>query len=134
MIAADKALRAKLEAVVAERLTVNEPDVRERVMRALVPSVLTGKTSIGQISARLGMTSAALDRELRRHGSSFRVMLNRARFDMAAQFLLDARMSIADIAETLGYSEVSAFTRFFVSHGGAPPGEWRARSLAGAVA
>jgi AraC-like DNA-binding protein len=48
-----------------------------------------------------------------------------ARLEMASQFLTDARMSIAHIAQVLGYSEISAFTRFFTTARGMSPAEYR---------
>lgn len=130
MIAANPALRRDLLSALAAHLTRVEPSLEERLMRALVPSVLAGGISIAEASARLGMTPATLNRELRRQGTSYRSLLNAARYEMAEQLLLDARMSIAEIAQTLGYSEVSAFTRFFAARAGTPPAEWRAAALA----
>lgn len=130
MIAADAAVRRDLLSALAAHLTRVEPSLAERLMRALVPSVLAGGISIAEASTRVGMTPATLNRELRRQGTSYRSLLNAARYEMAEQLLLDARMSIAEIAQTLGYSEVSAFTRFFAAKTGTPPAEWRAAALA----
>jgi AraC-like DNA-binding protein len=48
---------------------------------------------------------------------------------MARQLLRDTRLSVGGLAQILGYSEVSAFTRFFTSMAGLPPSEWKEREL-----
>ncbi|PZF76235.1 hypothetical protein DK847_13615 [Aestuariivirga litoralis] len=133
MQAADPAVRQGRLAAAAQWLQSQQPDLGERVMRVLVPSVLAGGISLAEASERLGTTPATLVRDLRRQGTSFRKLLNRTRFEMAGQFLLDTRMSIAEVAATLGYSEISAFNRFFAGIGGAPPAEWRAMAMQAAA-
>jgi AraC-like DNA-binding protein len=102
--------------------------VRERVMRALVPSVFSGTHSLESTAKRINMTPEGLSRELKELGCSFRELLVEARLEMASQFLTDAKMSIAHIARILGYSEISAFTRFFTTARGVAPAEYRRRS------
>jgi AraC-like DNA-binding protein len=104
---------------------MRQPDLRERVMRTLIPSIFSGTHLLEFTAHQFGMTPSAFHRALKRHGCSFRDLLKEARFEMASQFLFDARMSIAQIAEVLGYSEVSAFNRFFTAMSGVPPARWR---------
>ena len=40
-------------------------------------------------------------------------------------------MSVDGLAQILGYSEVSAFTRFSTSMAGLSPSEWKSRELTG---
>jgi AraC-like DNA-binding protein len=124
-VKADPELRRQLAETIAARWAVHQPDVRERVMRALVPSVFSGTHSLESTAKRINMTADALTRDLKEQGCSFRELLVEARLEMASQFLTDARMSIAQIATILGYSEISAFTRFFTSARGMAPAEFR---------
>jgi len=57
--------------------------------------------------------------------------VNEARFEMATQLLRDTRLSVGGLAQILGYSEVSAFTRFFTGMAGLTPTEWKQRELSG---
>jgi hypothetical protein len=63
-------------------------------------------------------------------GLSFREAVNEARFEMANQLLRDTRLSVGSLPQMLGYSEVSAFTRFFASMAGLSPSEWKQQELA----
>lgn len=126
LLGADPALRTVLGNSIAARWAIHQPDIRERVLRALVPLTLSGAHSLESTAARLNLTPADLNRELRKQVCSFRDLLNEARFEMACQLIVDARLSIVDITTVLGYSEISAFSRFFASmSGGLPPAEWR---------
>lgn len=122
---ADPELRRMLGDAIAARWAAHQPDVRERVMRALVPSVFSGTHSLESTARRIAMTPEALSRELKELGCSFRDLYAEAKLEMAGQFLTDARMSIAQVAHILGYSEISAFTRFFTAGRGVAPAQWR---------
>lgn len=124
----DAELREQLAQTIAARWAVHQPDVRERVLRALVPSVFSGTHSLESTARRIGVSPDALTRDLKDKGTSFRDLLGEARLEMASQFLTDARMSVSDIAQALGYSEMSAFTRFFTMARGMSPTEYRRRT------
>jgi len=100
------------------------------VMRVLVPSVLAGAPSLKATADLLVMHPRTLNRALEKRGLSFRDAVNEARFEMASQLLRDTRVNIGSLAQILGYSEVSAFTRFFTGMAGQSPSEWKQRQLA----
>jgi AraC-like DNA-binding protein len=127
---ADPALHAEIRKLVAERWNFLEPDILDRVMRVLVPSVLAGAPSLKGTADLLVMHPRTLNRALEKHGLSFRDAVNEARFEMASQLLRDTRVSVGSLAQILGYSEVSAFTRFFTGMAGLSPSEWKQRKLA----
>ena len=54
------------------------------------------------------------------------------RRQLAETYLRDVRLSIADVAQLLGYSEHSAFTRGFRQWTGASPQSWRETHSCGA--
>ena len=98
-------------------------------MRVLVPSVLAGSPSLKATAEMLVMHPRTLHRALQTRGLSFRDAVNEARFEMASQLLRDTRVGIGSLAQILGYSEVSAFTRFFKSMSGQSPSDWKQREL-----
>jgi AraC-like DNA-binding protein len=122
---------AEIRKFVAERWNFLQPDIQDRVMRVLVPSVLAGAPSLKATANLLVMHPRTLNRALEKHGLSFRDAVNEARFEMASQLLRDTRVSVGSLAQILGYSEVSAFTRFFTSMAGQSPSEWKQGELAG---
>ncbi len=49
----------------------------------------------------------------------------RARGAMAETLLADARLSLAEVAERLGFSDLSSFSQAFKRWYGVPPGAYR---------
>ena len=127
---ADPVSHAEIRKFVAERWHFLQPDILDRVMRVLVPSVLAGAPSLKGTADLLVMHPRTLNRALEKLGFSFRDAVNEARFEMASQLLRDTRVSVGSLAQILGYSEVSAFTRFFTGMAGRSPSEWKQAELA----
>jgi AraC-like DNA-binding protein len=127
---ADSAMHAEIRRFITERWNSLQPDILDRVMRVLVPSVLAGSPSQKAIADLLVMHPRTLSRALQIRGTSFRDAVNEARFEMASQLLRDTRLGVGSLAGILGYSEVSAFTRFFTTMSGQAPSDWKQRQLA----
>jgi len=90
----------------------------EQLIKLLLPS---GRASVQICAASMGMTVRTLQRALDAEGESFTSLLNRARMQLATQYLANPRMRITDIADMLGYSSIGAFSRWFSQVFGAPP-------------
>ena len=118
--------RRKLSSAIAQWWKASEPDLQERLVRALVPLALVGDASLPKAAELIGMHPTTLTRKLHADGIRFRDVLNRSRFELSGQLLLDGDFTISEVTEALGYSDVSAFTRFFSTmSGGLPPAEWK---------
>ena len=64
--------------------------------------------------ARLMNTAPrTLKRRLQEEGTTFRALLAQARGAMAETLLGDARLSLAEVAERLGFSDLSSFSQAF---------------------
>ena len=77
------------------------------------------------VADHLSVHPRMLNRKLQAEGTSFRSLLNEARFQVARQLLAGTRIGVTDIALTLGYSEPRSFTHAFQRWSGAAPSEWR---------
>nr|WP_293628386.1 helix-turn-helix domain-containing protein [Salinisphaera sp.] len=72
------------------------------------------------------MSARTLQRRLRESGSRYRDELADVRYQLATTYLRDPRLTVADVAQLLGYSEHSAFSRSFTRWSGQSPQRWRA--------
>lgn len=90
----------------------------EQLIKLLLPS---GRASVQICAASMGMTVRTLQRALDAEGESFTSLLNRARMQLATQYLANPRMRITDVADMLGYSSIGAFSRWYSQVFGAPP-------------
>lgn len=73
----------------------------------------------------LGMSLSTLRRKLDAEGTSYRLLKDGLRRDLALRQLTQTRRSIAEIALGLGFAEASAFHRAFRGWTGVSPGEYR---------
>jgi len=60
-------------------------------------------------------------------GTTFRLLVDEVRSALAEE-MLSHRMSVAEVAERLGYAEVASFSHAFKRWKGSPPGVYRARA------
>jgi AraC-like DNA-binding protein len=80
------------------------------------------------LAKQLNLSQATLRRRMDDEGESYRNILDDLRRDLAIGLLGDNRKNLAEIADTLGFSETSAFHRAFKKWTGARPGEYRSAS------
>lgn len=82
--------------------------------------------SLEELSARLGLSPRQTQRVIEKYySSSFQKKKNEAKMSAAAILLLDASLSLSDVAERLGYSSQEYFTAAFKKHYNISPGNFR---------
>lgn len=86
-----------------------------------------GEVSIEGCSARLGVSTRTLQLRLQEQGISFSAVLEHHRLERARAALKDCRLSIAEVADALGYAERTSFGRAFKRWTGQSPQQYRQR-------
>ena len=81
--------------------------------RALTRSLHVGTPTIGYVAAELAISRITLQRRLSERGTGFQKILDKTRFEMAQMYFENPRLSQAEIASLLAFSEQSAFCRAF---------------------
>ncbi|MGI4815710.1 MAG: helix-turn-helix domain-containing protein, partial [Janthinobacterium lividum] len=81
--------------------------------------------SLEQMAWSMKMTPHSLRRRLFDEGKSFQGIKNDLRRDAAIDLLTHSSLTLADIAQQLGFSEPSTFHRSFKLWTGVAPGEYR---------
>ena len=77
--------------------------------------------TLDRMASSFGMTERSLRRKLVGEGHPFRLLLNLVRQDMCALYMQEGKRSLSEIAQLLGYSDLSAFSRSYKRwHGRAP--------------
>ena len=71
------------------------------------------------------MSKRSLQRKLEKLGTRYSVVLDHARFHVAARLLQDPDTKVTDIAHRLNYSDMSHFSRSFHRISGVSPCEYR---------
>tara|TARA_R110002124_G_scaffold192970_2_gene360194 strand:- start:18103 stop:19170 length:1068 start_codon:yes stop_codon:yes gene_type:complete len=97
------------------------PEVRRWLTARLGP-VLPRRAEAAEA---LGISERTLARRLRGQGQTFDGLLDDIRREKALQAVADPSASLPEIAEALGFAEVSTFYRAFRRWTGSPPVRWR---------
>jgi AraC-like DNA-binding protein len=91
----------------------------EEIVRAMLPY---SDCTVAQVAIALNLSERTLQRRLLDVGESFVAVRDRVRADLACRFLRQSALAQSEIADILGYSDVTAFSRAFRRWYGMPPG------------
>lgn len=103
------------------------PGVVMQSYRGLRTLLVSGKCSGDDLAQMLAMHRRTLNRRLQDAGTTFQIVLDDVRFEVARQLLLHTNQCMDDVAAALGYSAVAPFMRSFRRWAGVTPGRWRRR-------
>jgi AraC-like DNA-binding protein len=95
--------------------------------RAAIPKAGGGFRSLDEVAAKLKVSPRTLKRKLATGGTAYSALLDHARLERAEQLLGSDRLSIDEVAETLGYSDTANFTRAFRRWTKTTPAAYRAK-------
>jgi AraC-like DNA-binding protein len=127
---ANALLRDLLTAQVREKEQLGAGEIAiDRIQRVMRTLLATGCFSQDEAAQAFGMKRRTLARRLQENGTTFRALLDTVRFDVARALLRDSATPMEDVANRLGYADVTAFARAFRRWSGSSPAVWRRRSL-----
>lgn len=81
------------------------------------------------IASQLNMSRQTLYQRLKRENQSFAALLDRARRERALAYLQNPDHTLTDVAQRLGFSELSAFSRAFKRWMGQSPAHYRSSRI-----
>lgn len=84
-----------------------------RVRREVLSRLGEGEATQGAVAAALGRSERSLRRQLQAEGAAFSDLLADCRCDLGRLMLAQGRLTTAEIAARLGYSDATAFERAF---------------------
>jgi AraC-like DNA-binding protein len=108
----------------------NRGSLSARLRRRLRQSLPGDVPEFDAVAAEMNFTPATLRRRLHEEGTSYQLIKDQLRRDLAISYLSHSNRTAMDIGLELGFSERSAFHRAFKKWTGASPGEFRRRSQA----
>ncbi|WP_322061016.1 AraC family transcriptional regulator [Paraburkholderia sp. J63] len=82
--------------------------------------------SLEEMARMMNTSARTLKRRLQEEGTTFRALLDESRSAMTETLLSDARLTLTEIAERLGYSDLSSFSQAFKRWHGVAPQVYRA--------
>ena len=97
----------------------------EAVRQAIYLMLPMGRANSECVAQGLGLSVRTMQRQLDEDQASFTDLLNEVRRELVQRYLANAQYNMTRIADLLGYSTPSAFTRWFATHFGQSPSSWR---------
>jgi AraC-like DNA-binding protein len=111
-----------LDTLAARRNSTMTASVRECIY-TMLPS---GLCSADSVAARLGVDRRTVHRHLAREGKTFSAIMDSVRAELVTRYIDNRDRPLASVAELLGFSALSAFSRWFRSQFDCSVSEWRA--------
>jgi AraC-like DNA-binding protein len=107
-------------------LTSGPEPIGDKVRRTISLLLPSGRATVDQVAAQLGLSSRSLQRRLDEEGLQFGELLSGVRQELATAYLANSSRPVTSVAALLGYSSPSSFTRWFAGSFGVAPQAWRA--------
>ena len=104
---------------------INAQDLSGRVKTRLIDTLPSGEFSEASVADSLNLSTRTLQRRLSEEGTSFKVLLDEARRELAMRFIGEQRYSIKETSYLLGFSEPGNFSRAFRRWTGTSPSQYR---------
>ena len=124
---ADPAMARYAQGYLDSLLSDDGPSLLFEVRKAIYVLLPMGRATIEQIAQTQGMNVRTLQRRLKDDDCAFNDLINDVRRDLVLRYLENPNYSLGRIADMLGYSMASSFTRWFITQFGMPPASWRAQ-------
>ncbi|TDN63163.1 AraC family transcriptional regulator [Paraburkholderia sp. BL10I2N1] len=105
------------------KTSIQRSDEVRQLVSLLLPS---GRSTIDNIARQMGMSRRTVHRHLAAEGTTFSSILDEVRSELALRYLERAQRPISEVSGLLGFTEPSAFSRWFRTTFGCNPSRFRA--------
>ena len=104
---------------------LSDDNLIEKIKAVLIDLLPSGGVSDTKVADALYTSVRSLQRRLQQEGTTFKVILNEVREELAYKYLQDDRISLGEISFLLGFSEMSSFSRAFKRWKGVSPSAYK---------
>jgi AraC-like DNA-binding protein len=123
--AANPALARYAEQLLQVLPKANDRSVADEVREAIYLLLPMGRATVEQVAQSLAVNVRTLQRQLDEAGETFSDLINAVRRELAIRYIEGGQHSLGHVAELLGYSTQTSFTRWFRNEFGVAPTQWR---------
>lgn len=110
---------------------MDRKDIVAQVRASFVDLLPSGDCNKEKVASRLNMSERTLQGKLGERNTSYRILLNETRRELAEQYISQGLRSVSEVAYLLGFSDYSSFSRAFRAWTGHSPSKYRSRYLSG---
>jgi AraC-like DNA-binding protein len=127
--ASDPAMARYLKEYFDSILPSHRAEVSETVRELVWVMLRSGNCSAERVAKYLGVDRRTINRRLASEGQSYSSILDAVRRDTVTSFVEHGDRPLNEIAGMLGFSGLSAFSRWFHNRFGRSASEWRSAKL-----
>jgi AraC-like DNA-binding protein len=109
----DAALTHAVRRHLDERLASQVGTLTDKVRETVAVMLPLGDHSLDRVATQLGLEPRTMQRRLADDGKRFSELVDQVRGGLALQYLADQQRPLDNVAMLLGFSELSAFSRWF---------------------
>lgn len=108
-----------------------QPTHASRTTHLILGLLPSGRCTAELVARYVGVDRRTLQRWLESEGTSFSMLVEAVRSEAALRCLANPRQTVTDLAAMLGFSDISAFSRWFSVKFGMSPRQWRSQMQPG---
>jgi AraC-like DNA-binding protein len=116
MAMADPVMRSYAQQMLIGATPTERGRARHEVQQLILALLPTGRCNADQVALHMGVDRRTVHRRLAREGCSFSELLQETRQELVLRHLSDGRRLLSEIAPLLGFSSLSAFSRWRRTH------------------
>jgi len=107
------------------RIKTGQASFQDRVYQAILKNIVAASLSQLSVAAELNVSISSLQKQLRHDNKNYQYILDSVRKNVAKEYLQSNTMSIVQVAEHLGFTSSSNFSRAFKRWLGVSPATYR---------
>lgn len=109
-------------------LQIDPQNLAQRVRGIVLDHLVDGEPTQASVARKLGVGLRTLQRRLAEEETSFADIVAQTRRDLAIAYLREQGWSVTEVAFSLGFADVSSFSRAFRRWTGVSPSQYAARA------
>lgn len=110
---ADPAMVRYAQKLLDTAMQTSENAMLDDVRRTILLLLPSGRCSIEKVSEHLGVVPRTIQRRLTEKGQCFSTLMTEIRKELAARYVFESNRSLTEVAELLGFSAPSSFSRWY---------------------
>jgi AraC-like DNA-binding protein len=103
--------------------SLSDKSVTERVRRAVLNELPSGKPGAAEVAYALALSPRTLQRKLQREGTTFEDVIEGVRKELAQHYVQSGEYDLLEVAYLMGFSTLPAFSRAYKTWTGYSPSE-----------
>jgi len=121
----DAALARHARQFLDTKLAQSDSTMPGKVRKLVFALLPTGNCGAEQVARQLGIDRKTMHRHLAGHGQNYLSIVDGVRVDLVSRYVSNNERPLSDVAALLGFSSLSAFSRWFSTRFGCSVSAWR---------